>query len=160
MLFFTATIDKIGINPFVSLPDKVLQHIMDAAKKQKGPVPVQLSIAGAAFTQTLVKYAGQWRLYLNTPMRKTAGKDVGDKIRIGIAFDESKRETDMPPELLKALERDAHAFAVFRSLPPSRQKEIMRYIGQLKSAAAVAANVQRAVDFLNGKQRFIGRDGP
>lgn len=51
---------------------------MKQAKTDKGKIRVALKIDGFPFTQILVKYSGHWRLYLNTPMRKAAKKEVGD----------------------------------------------------------------------------------
>jgi hypothetical protein len=38
------------------------------------------------------------------------------------------------------------------------QKEIMRYINNLKTTESVERNVERAIRFLLGKDRFVGRD--
>ena len=84
---FTATIQIIGINPYVLLPDAILSQLFEQAGKNKGAIPVRLEIAGQPFLQNLVKYLGEWRPYLNTPMRKAAQKDVGDDFEIGIAYD-------------------------------------------------------------------------
>ena len=70
---FTAKIYKIGVNPYMLLPLKVLKTLFVEAGKDKGPIPVRGTLNGKKFTQTLVKYSGKWRLYLNTPMRKAAG---------------------------------------------------------------------------------------
>lgn len=160
MQTFTAQIFLIGVNPYVLLPPALLQSLLQAAGKDKGPVPVRLRIREKEFIQTLVKYAGEWRLYLNAPMRQAAGKDVGDKITIGIKHDADERTTPLSPQLQKALNENKKAKEKFESLPPSRQKEIARYINNLKSEQAVTRNVQRAVDFLLGEGRFIGRDKP
>lgn len=157
---FKARIEIIGVNPYVLLPPGLLQDLLLQAGKEKGPVPVQLLINKKAFTQTLVKYAGEWRLYLNTPMRKVADKEVGDEIEIALALDTQERTTPMHPALQKALNKNKSAKEKFDSLPPSRQKEIARYINNLKSEESVARNVERAIGFLLGKQRFIGRDRP
>jgi Domain of unknown function (DUF1905) len=61
---FKATIDIIGVNPFVLLPDPVLKNIFKQAQKDKGPIPVRGTINGHPFIQTLVKYSGYWRLYI------------------------------------------------------------------------------------------------
>jgi uncharacterized protein YdeI (YjbR/CyaY-like superfamily) len=66
----------------------------------------------------------------------------------------------MHPKLNSALQKNKNAKQTFNSLPPSRQKEIMRYIGNLKSEEAVDKNVKRAISFLTGKERFVGRDKP
>ncbi|MEI9935362.1 MAG: hypothetical protein WDM71_11065 [Ferruginibacter sp.] len=44
------------------------------AGKDKGHIPVKGKLDGHAFIQTLVKYSGKWRLYLNGPMRKASIK--------------------------------------------------------------------------------------
>jgi len=43
---------------------------------------------------------------------------------------------------------------------PGRQKEIARYINNLKSEELVEKNIKRAIGFLLEKERFIGRDKP
>jgi hypothetical protein len=76
---FSAIIKIIGINPYVLLPQKVLNEIFKKAGKKIGPIPVKGKFNGHPYQQTLVRYSGKWQLYLNTAMRKAAGIDVGDK---------------------------------------------------------------------------------
>lgn len=157
---FKARIEIIGVNPYVLLPDAVLKAVFQQAGKDKGPIPVSGAIDGHAFTQTLVKYSGHWRLYLNGPMRKAAGKDVGDTATFTLAYDPADRSLTMHPKLQKAINENKKAKTVFDTLPASRQKEIVRYIGHLKTEESVERNVTRAIQFLLGKERFIGRDKP
>jgi hypothetical protein len=155
---FEAQIEMIGINPFVFIPDTILQGLFAKAGKNKGPIPVRGTVNGDPFTQTLVKYAGAWRLYINTIMLKDSPKRVGEMINITISYDPVPRIIAMHPKLESALKKSKPAKKVFESLPPSRQKEIIRYISYLKSAAAVDRNVSRAIDFLLGKGGFAGRN--
>jgi len=157
---FTAKIDIIGINPFVFLPDTVLASIFKQAKKDKGPIQVRGKIDGHSFIQTLVKYSGAWRLYINAPMLKASNKKIGDVIKLYIEFDPVERTHDMHPKLASALKKNKEAFAVFEKLPPSRKREIIRYINFLKTDASVERNVSIAIEFLLGKARFVGRDKP
>ncbi|QQR86084.1 MAG: DUF1905 domain-containing protein [Flavobacteriales bacterium] len=157
---FKAHIAIIGINPYVLLPESTLAQLFAQAGKDKGPIPVHGTIDGHAFIQTLVKYAGAWRLYLNGPMLKAAKRGVGDTVRIRIAFDPRDRSIPMPPALEAALKENNKARKVFDALSPSRRKEIMRYIGHLKSEEAIRKNVARAIGFLEGRERFAGRDKP
>ncbi len=157
---FQAEILIIGINPYVLLPDATLNAVFAQVGKNKGPIPVHGTLEGHAFIQTLVRYAGAWRLYLNGPMLKAAKKGVGDTVSVRIAFDPRDRTVPMPVALAAALKKNAKARKVFEALPPSRRKEIMRYIGTLKGEAAIAKNVVRAMNFLTGKERFAGRDKP
>jgi len=157
---FSAAIELIGVNPFVLVPVPLLQALFAAAGKSKGPIPVQLTIDGHAFPQTLVKYSGQWRLYLNGPMRQAAGKQVGDTAAFTLRYDPELRELPVHPRLSQALADNPAADTVFITLPPSRRLEIVRYIASLKSADSVARNVEKAIRFLLGQERFIGRDKP
>ena len=155
---FSAKIQIIGVNPFVLLPASLLKDIFQKAGKDKGAVPVQLKIGGKDFIQNLVKYSGKWRLYLNTPMRKAARKDVGDAIDIQIDFDPKPRTTPVHPKLNKAFKENKEAKAAFEKLSPSRQKEILRYINFLKSEESVEKNIQRAIAHLIKSKPFIGRE--
>lgn len=157
---FTAQIQIIGINPYVLIPADYLEYIFAQAQKTKGKIPVQITIDGHSFKQTLIKYAGEWRLYLNTPMRKAASKEVGDEAVFEIAFDPNERKIEMHPKLLIALSENEKAKEVFDSLAPYLQLEIIRYISHLKTEASIDRNVKRAIQFLLGKERFIGRDQP
>jgi len=154
---FSAKILLIGINPYVLLPAGVLKYLFDKAGKQTGAIPVYIIINEKKFIQNLVKYSGKWRLYLNTPMRKAAGKDVGEIIDIQIEYDDEKRITPMHEKFALALNKNRKAKDCFNSLPPSKQKEILRYLNNLKTEQSVLKNIKRAINFLLGKENFIGR---
>lgn len=157
---FRARLEIIGINPFVFVPDEILQQVFDDAGKSKGPIPVCGTINGTAYIQTLVRYRGNWRLYINTTMLPNSPDRVGELVEVTIQFDPQDRTIKPHPKLVKALKANKKAKNVFDALPPSRQKEIVRYISYLKSDESVAANVEKAIGFLLGKNRFVGRDKP
>lgn len=157
---FRAVIELIGINPFVSVPDKILQQIFLQAGKEKGHIPIKGTINNKAYTQTLVKYKGDWRLYINTTMLENSPKKIGERITISIEFDPLVRTIKPHPKLVKALKENKEAKTAFDSLPPSRQKEIVRYIAMLKTEESIDRNIKRAINFLTGKENFIGRDRP
>ena len=155
---FTAKIEIIGINPFVFVPEKVLKKIFAEAGKDKGKIPLKIKIEGYEFIQTLIKYSGHWRLYLNTPMRKTAKKEVGEVAKFEIAFDKEKRNIPMHPKFEKALKEHPEAKKIFENLRPSLQLEIVRYLSFLKQEQSIDKNVIKAIQFLLGKGKFIGRE--
>ena len=160
MLSFSAIIKIIGVNPYVLLPQRVLKEIFKQAGKDKGPIQVKGKINGHPYTQNLVRYDGKWRLYLNTPMRKAAGIDVGDPGNFEIEYDPIPRTITIHPKLEAALLKNKKVKAVFDSLSPSRQKEIIRYINFLKTEESVERNISKVIGFLSGKERFVGRDKP
>ena len=145
---FSATIYKLGINPVVDPPERVLAAIFRQAGRTKGPIPVLGKLNGASFRQTLVKYSSAWRLYINGVMLKASGTKVGDEVRIEIEFDNSPPKVAMPADLAQAFRRDRAARIAFEKLVPSRQKEILRYIGSLKSAASIERNVAKIIEQL------------
>jgi hypothetical protein len=157
---FTAKIEIIGVNPFVFVPGAVLSEIFKKSGREKSPIPVCGKINGRPYRQTLVKYKGEWRLYINTIMLKNSPKHVGEKIVISAEYDPVKREIPVHPALQKALNKNPEAKKVFESLIPSRRLEIVRYISFLKTEESIIKNVERAINFLKGKQRFIGRNKP
>ena len=157
MCEFTAKLEIIGINPFVFVPENVLSAVMAQAGKDKEPIPIRGTINGVAFQQTLVRYSGAWRLYVNTEMLKDSPKRIGEKVRLTIAFDPADRSISPHPKLVEALAQNAQAKERFDALPPYQQKEIVRYISFLKTEASVERNVAKAIDFLLGNGPFIGR---
>lgn len=158
MYHFKANLQLIGINPFVFVPEEILHLIFARAEKNKGPIPVIGTINGNVYIQTLLRYQGHWRLYINTQMLKNSPKRIGEEIEVSIDFDLRERNLTPHPQLLEALENNPKAKAVFESLAPSLQKEIVRNIANLKTPQSVTSNIQKAVGFLLGKNRFIGRD--
>lgn len=148
---FSAEIFKIGINPVVDPPGDVLDAIFKQAGKSKGPIPVRGTVNGAGFIQTLVRYQGAWRLYINGEMLRASGAEIGDMVDIKIEFDPRPRETPMPQKLAKALKKDKTAKAAFESFSASRQNEISRYIANLKSEESIDRNVERIIKHLRGE---------
>ena len=149
---FRVTIEIICVNPYISLPDGCLKLLQEVAGKNKGPIPVKGLLNGKPFTQTLVKYAGEYRLYLNTPMRQVTNTKVGDTVEVEIEFDPEQRIVPVPIPLADALERNKKAKEAFEKLSPSRQKEINRYISFLKNEETIKANVEKVINFLGGKK--------
>jgi Domain of unknown function (DUF1905)/Bacteriocin-protection, YdeI or OmpD-Associated len=160
MHLFTAKIYIIGVNPYLGPPARVLKLLLGQAGKTKGPLPIKGTLNGHKFIQTLVKFKGKWRLYLNTPMRKAAGIDVGDTALVEVEFDSRLRITSMHAKLKAALQKNKEAKTIFDQLIPSRQNEINRYINNLKTEVSIDKNIVRALNFLLKKERFIGRDKP
>lgn len=155
---FRAKIKIIGINPYISLPLGVLKEIFIQAGKDKGKIPVKLTIDDHPFTQTLVRYSGEWRLYLNTPMRTAAKKEVGNTATFTVAFDpEKKVSVKIHPRLAETLKKNKKAHDVFHALTPSLRLEIMKYFSFLKTDESVERNCKKVISYLLGKGPFLGR---
>ncbi|RLT27559.1 MAG: DUF1905 domain-containing protein [Chloroflexi bacterium] len=153
-LRFRAPIYIVGINPLVDVPDRVLTALQRQSGIERGPIPVQGTLNGAPYRQTIVRYAGAWRLHLNGPMRQAAGIEAGDTASVTVEFDPTPRATPMPPLLLKAFSATPKARAAYDALSPSRQNEIRRYLASLKQEATIRRNVERVIAHL------LGEDAP
>lgn len=157
---FTAKIERIGINPFVFVPEQILEEIFSQAGKSKGHIQIRGSVNRKSYRQTLVRYDGAWRLYINNTMLKNSPGRIGEAIAVTIAYDPADRSVKPHPEFAKALNHHLQAKKVFDALPASRKKEILRYISALKTPESIEKNIQRAIGFLTGGNRFVGRDKP
>ena len=107
-----------------------------------------------------MKYKGLWRLYINTIILKNSPKRIGEEIEVTIAFDPIDRTIVPNEKFIKALEANTEAKKVFDKLSPSKRHEIVRYISFLKTEDSINKNIEKAINFLLGKGRFVGRDRP
>jgi Bacteriocin-protection, YdeI or OmpD-Associated len=157
---FKAEIQLIGINPFVSAPVDILKAIFKQAGKEKGTFLLKERLMKKPCKQTLVRYEGEWRLYINTDMLKNSPKRIGEQVDISLEFDPEERIIPIHPKLSEALKENNRAATIFENLRPSRKLEIVRYLSFLKTEESVDRNVARIMDFLLGKGRFVGKDTP
>jgi hypothetical protein len=162
-LNFRARIEIRGINPFV---------LVSAARAAKltpedwrGPMPVLVHINGAPEPPHRINLMpvgeGAFYLYLDATVRKASATKVGDTVRVGLTFNANYRggpDEPMPRWFTEALTRNPAAKQGWSRLPPSRQKEILRYFARLKSEDARARNLEKALHVLaGGKARFMAR---
>lgn len=157
---FNAELDIVDGNPFVPVPTPVLEDLFERVGRRTSPIPVHGAINGEPYRQTLMKFRGLWRLYVSMQMLPDSPRRLGEVIAVEIDFDPSDRTPEPHPKLVVALDANPAARATFDGLSPSKQKEIVHYINTLKREDSVDRNVVRAIAFLTGKGRFVGRDTP
>jgi hypothetical protein len=155
---FTAKLEIIGINPFVFIPEEILNQIFEKSGKNKSPIPVKGTVNGKEFKQNLMKYLGEWRLYINLTMLKNSPKRIGEMIEVSVEFDDSDRTISIHPELEKAINENPVAAANFENLIPSRKLELIRYINNLKTEESINRNIQKIIRHLQGENDFFGKN--
>jgi hypothetical protein len=129
------------------------------------PLPVLVRINGKPVEAWRINMMpagdGSFYLYLHGDVRKASNTKVGDRVVAEVAFDVNYQNGPMhpmPPWFEAALARNPKAMANWDALIPSRKKEILRYFSWLKSEAARARNVERALHVLSGRKgRFMAR---
>ena len=154
---FTATLEIIGINPFVFVPEEILDQIFEHAGKSKSPIPVKGTVNGKEFKQNLMKYLGEWRLYVNVMMLKNSPKRIGEIIEVRLEYDDSDRSISIHPALEHAIRQSTLAAANFEKLIPSRKHELIRYINNLKTETAIQRNIEKIIRHLQGETDFFGK---
>ena len=155
--YFTAKLEIIGINPFVFLPEEILNEIFEKAGKNKSPIPVKGFVNNVEFRQNLMKYLGEWRLYINLTMLKNSPKRIGEILNISIEYDDVLRTNIIHRDLEKAINENSIALKNFENLIPSRKNELIRYINNLKTEAAIQKNIEKIMSHLKGETDFFGK---
>ena len=136
---FSASIYKIGINPVVDVPVRISRTC-----GRRGYVPVTVTLGGKAFPANLVPVGGgRHRLYLNLPMRRAAGRDVGDRITVRMKEDTASRVLPTPPDLARAL--GASGRSALAKATPSHRKEVIRWVLAAKAPETRARRIAKVV---------------
>jgi hypothetical protein len=151
-LTFSATIHKLGINPCVDVPANIVATLLQMANKKSAPVQVKCDLNGTVFDANVVRYMGNWRLYLNTPMRKSAKKDVGDTIRIKLNYDPTVRMPSTPEAFRQALRDDKNAQKAWRLRPTPKRREILQSLNGKKTDAELARSIAETIELLLRKR--------
>ena len=154
---FTATLEIIGINPFVFVPEKILEATFEASGRNKSPIPVKGTVNGKEFQQNLMKYLGEWRLYVNLTMLKNSPKRIGEAIEVMLEYDDTERSISIHPQLEQAIKESTLARNNFEKLIPSRRHELIRYINNLKTEASIQRNIEKIIRHLHGETDFFGK---
>ncbi len=158
----TGTIQIIGVNPYILVSAAQAQQI---APGQKRPIPVTVQINGQPTPPWHINMMpvgdGTFYLYLHGDVRKASHTKVGDVVQADVELDTTYTGGPahaMPPRFAEALAANAVIKTNWEALPPSRQKEILRYFASLKSSQAVDRNITKALQMLGGEAgRFMAR---
>lgn len=153
MKTFKAKIYKTGVNAAVDVPPEVTEAMV----AEKGYIRIKGTINGFGFMQTLVpvKYA-LYRLFVNIPMLKGGNAVIGDIAEFVIAQDFTKKEDYYP--MLAALEKRLCAEKLtdaFEALSPSRKKDILKYLGYIKTEATLLKNIDKVIAQLREKKTDV-----
>jgi hypothetical protein len=154
---FTAKLEIIGINPFVFIPEEILDTVFKVSGRDKSPIPVKGTVNGIEYKQNLMKYLGEWRLYVNLIMLKNSPKRIGEMLEVSIEYDNSDRSITIHPKLDQAIKGDLVTLRNFENLIPSRRLELIKYINNLKTEESIQRNIDKIIKHLKGETDFFGK---
>lgn len=150
---FKARIYKNGINAAVDVPVEVTQGMV----ADKGYIRIKGTINGFGFTQTLVPVKDAlYRLFVNIPMLKGGNASIGSIAEFAIAQDFTKKEDYYPmvPQLAERLQAENLTNA-FDALSPSRKKDILKYLGYIKTDETLQKNIEKVILQLQQKKTYV-----
>lgn len=162
-LFATGLIELTGVNPYVEI-NAELAELLAPGWRRPMPVVVRINHATETVWRTNMMPVGEgvFYLYLHGQMRDASQTAVGDSVALELWFDEeyvNGPQHPVPAWFQTALDGDPAANANWERLPPSRQKELLRYFARLKSAEAIERNLTRVIHVLAGNTgHYLGRD--
>jgi hypothetical protein len=149
-------------NPFIAVSARQAARLRAGRKA----IPVLATIDGQPDPPWRINLMpagdGSFYLYLHGAVRKASATAVGDAVDVALWFDEGydiEALYPMPRWFGMELAKDKKAKANWEALPPSRRKEVLRYLSWLKSDDARQRNLAKAMHVLSGKTgRFLARD--
>jgi uncharacterized protein YdeI (YjbR/CyaY-like superfamily) len=96
---------------------------------------------------------GKFMVGVSADVRAAAGVGGGDTLDVDVALDNAPRTVSVPPDLEKALQRDAKARARFAALSYSKQKAFALPIEQAKTDETRGRRLASALKSLRVESR-------
>jgi len=123
--------------------------------RTRGRVPVRGTLNRAPFRTTLFPDGkGGHLMVVNRKLQKAAAAGPGDFVMVEMEIDTEPRVVEMPIEMSCALDLDAEAKKAFEAQPPGRRREIAKWVGEPKTAAARSRRAETICERLRHPDGF------
>ena len=96
--------------------------------------------------------SGKFILPINAIMRKTIGKNAGDKLLVMVELDESN--FILSPDLMECLKEEPKSNKYFKSLPGAHQKYFSNWIESAKTSETKAKRIAMALNAFSKQQGY------
>lgn len=159
MVIYTATIHQFGEQgektgwTYIEVPADIAQQLKPDTKRSfrvKGKLDKH-SVSGLAL---LPMGDGNFIIPLNATMRKAIKKKKGGMLEVKLAVDNNPLEP--PTGFLECLADEPEAKAFFDQLKLTHRNYFIKWMGGVKSEAAVAKRIAQVITALSRKQDFVG----
>jgi hypothetical protein len=152
---FEAVIYRSGILRAVDVPDRFADEVRDWDYP-----PVVVTVAGVERATTLVPRAGGGlRLYLHTQLRKAAGADTGEVVRVALRLDEAPL-LPVPDDLVAAVARVDRGPEALDLLPPGLRRQILTFVAEARSDAARRKRVAKMTELIARRAAKLAGSSP
>lgn len=138
---------------YVEIPVDIAQELKPGNKKSfrvKGKLD-KYPIAGVAL---IPMGGGRFILAVNAAMRKGIHKKKGSMLEVQLAVDNNP--IAIPPEFLTCLADEPKAKAFFDQMKLSHRNYFIKWLGGVKSEAAVAKRIAQVITALSRGQDYVG----
>ena len=126
---FIGFIYKLGVNRCVDVPKEIADKL-----GHENFIPVKIKTHGYIKQSNLIPSGeGNFRVFLDSEIRKRAGKDAGEFIEIQIERDNDPRDSHPPEDLEEALLLNKTAKTIYDSSTVNKQREILAYLNAAKT---------------------------
>jgi bacteriocin resistance YdeI/OmpD-like protein/uncharacterized protein DUF1905 len=130
----------------VEVPEKVVLGLGST----KRPL-VKVTIKGYTYRSAIAPMGGTYMLGVSNEVRRHTGVVPGETIDVDVVLDTEKRDVEVPPELAKALAKDAKAKKYFEGLSYSRKVALVNPIANGKTPETRQRNLAKAMAELKAK---------
>jgi hypothetical protein len=126
---------------------RVPDEIIDGLGGSKRPA-VRVTINGYTYRSTVAPYGGDFMLPVSAEVREKAGVSAGDEVEIEIDLDNEPRQVILPPDFVKALDREPEARKFFEGLSYSNKRRFVLSIEGAKTPETRQRRIEKAVNQL------------
>jgi hypothetical protein len=130
---------------FLVVPDRLVATLGSKRPQVRG------TINGVAFTGTVSKGDGVYRMPVPRDLQARAKVASGDKVRVVMEVDPEPRPVDIPRELQDVLDADPDLAKRFDALPPSHRRAWSAYVADAKRAETRLRRAGKAHEGIRGK---------
>lgn len=123
---------------------EVPARIVESLGSTKRPL-VKVTINGYTYRNAIASMGGKFMVGISAENRASAGVNAGDTVDVDVELDTDKRDVEVPPELARALTKDAKAKKHFESLSYSRKVALVNPIANGKTAETRERNLAKAL---------------
>lgn len=138
---------------YIEIPVDIAQELKPGNKKSfrvKGKLD-KYAIAGVAL---IPMGGGRFILAVNAAMRKGIHKKKGSLLEVQLSVDNNP--IAIPPEFLECLADEPKAKAFFDQMKLSHRNYFIKWLGGVKSEAAVAKRIAQVITALSRGQDYVG----
>ena len=129
----------------IRVPDKIVEKLGPSKRP-----PVRVTIKGYTYRSTVASMGGEFWVGVSAENREGAGVSAGDRVDVDIELDTEPREVTVPPDLKKALGRNAAAKKNFEKLSYSNKRRYVLQIEDAKTVETRQRRIDRTVNELKG----------